>query len=67
MKPNFSAKINYYAAILNIIIFVYGLMIQDFTCLMNLTCSCINLYFAYLCDKEYAKYLLNKLKVWLQK
>lgn len=67
MKTNFGAKINYYAAILNIILVVYGLIIQNFACLMNLACTCFNLYCAYLCDKEYAKYLLNKFKEWLQK
>ena len=67
MKPNFSATINYICAIINFITCVYGIFIQNGVSLINFICGCFSLYIAYLFDKEYVEYLLNKLKVWLQK
>lgn len=67
MKPNFSATINYICAIINFMACIYGMFIQNYVSFLNLVCGCFSLYIAYLCDKEYAKYLLNKFKEWLQK
>lgn len=67
MKPNFGATINYICAIINFMICIYGIFIQNYISLISFICGCLSLYIAYLSDKEYAKYLLNKLKIWLQK
>lgn len=67
MKTNIYAIFNYIVAIINFITFIHGIILQNYICFINLVCVCVSLYCAYLCDKEYAKYLLNKFKEWLQK